>query len=80
MNTDAKVAHYYFCRIDLPDGGIEDGYEDETFPMIDKGDVIIESDEFDIGVYSKKSFEHAKKICIEQYQIKTQQKLENGEI
>lgn len=81
VDANVKVAHYYFCSISLDDGVIFDDYgTDETYPMIDKGDVIIQSDEYDISVYSKKSFEHAKKICIEQYQIKTQQKLENGEI
>lgn len=80
VDTNVKVAHYYFCGMDLDVGEINDDYAEETYPMIDKGDVIINSDDYDISVYSKKSFEHAKKICIEQYQIRTQQKLEDGEL
>jgi len=78
IDMNAKVGHYYYAYIDL-DGELKTDEEDEgkeTFPHIDKGEVIIETDDWGISVYSKKSYKHAEKVAIEQYQKITQLKLE----
>lgn len=79
VNMAAEVGHYYYCAISL-EGEIQtdDDYENDTTPLIDKGEVIIRKTNWEIEVYSKRSFEHAKKVCIEQYQIHTQTQLEQG--
>lgn len=79
IDMNAKVVPYYFCYINHT-GEIETDDDDanETEPRIDEGDVILKPDPWGLLVYSQKSFEHAKKVCIEQYQIRTQQTFEDG--
>ena len=77
VDMTAKVSHYYYAYIDM-DGEFHTDEEDEgseTLPRIDKGEVIIDADDFGIAVYSKKSYKHAEKVAIEQYQITTQRLL-----
>lgn len=78
VDMTAKVGHYYYAYIDK-DGELHTDEEDEgeeTSPRIDKGEVIIDADEWGIAVYSKKSYKHAEKVAIEQYQKITQLALE----
>lgn len=78
VDMTAKVGHYYYAYIDM--GGElhtdEEDDGDEPIPKIDKGEVIIKADDWGISVYSKKSYKHAEKVAIEQYQKITQLKLE----
>ena len=70
-----KVVTYYCACIDLEDGEIY--YEEDETEIYTK-DVIIEKEDDYISVSSTKSLDHAKKVAIEQYQIYTQQLLEDG--
>ena len=79
VDMNAKVGYYHYCYINhMGEIETDDEYADETEPRIDEGDVILKFDAWGLAVYSKKSFEHAKKVCIEQYQIRTQQRFEDG--
>lgn len=83
VNPNAKVVTYYIACISIVD--------DE---FTSKGEIFVETDEKDfytkstivtkfsdhIEVKSVKSMEHAGKVAIEQYQIHTQQELENGKV
>lgn len=82
---EAKVATYYVARISTKTdrwstaGKIYCAGEEKR---IYTKDVEIEVNENCdvIEVASVRSLEHAKKVAIEQYQIYTQQKFENGEL
>ena len=83
MSKDTKVVTYYSCFIatlttDSQRAG-EIYLEDEEKEVL--GEPVIIKKYYDgIEVKSVASPEHAQKVAIEQYQIHTQQKLENGEI
>ena len=82
---EAKVVTYYTACIALEDNRFTKSgeiYRTDEDRRIYTKDVEIEIDKsFNmIEVASTKSLEHAKKVAIEQYQIYTQQKLEDGEI
>lgn len=78
VDIDAKTAKYYYAYI-TTEGEIETDEDDgQDYPeiRIDKGEVIVKADDWGISVYSKKSYKHAEKVAIEQYQKITQLKLE----
>ena len=70
---EIKLAKYYHVWLDCEDGDI---YEDDEETMIYTKDVVVEVSDDCIDVKSTKSIEHAKKVAIERYQIRTQQELE----
>lgn len=83
MSEDTKVVTYYACFIatsttDSQRAG-EIYFEDEEKRVLAEP-VIIKKYYDGIEVKSVASPKHAYKVAIEQYQIHTQQKLENGEI
>ena len=72
-----KIVTYYYAAIGLDDGEIfDEGEEHQVYTE----DVIIENFNDSIIASSTKSLDHAKKVAIEQYQIHTQQLLEDGKI
>lgn len=77
---DTKIELYYSVWIATEDDGfVKSGtiyLEDESDEVFTRP-VVIEKTGDSILVKSTKSMEHAKKVAIEQYQIYTQQKLEN---
>lgn len=80
---DAQVVKYFAVCISTEDdcncGAGEIYYADEEKRVL-TAPVIIDKCDGWISVLSTKSMEHARKVAIEQYQIYTQQKLENGEV
>ena len=91
VNSQAKVVTYYVASIYLKDVWNYDRTKiefkkGELYPDEDEWiekeiyskDVIISEKEDYIMVYSIYSKEHAQKVAIEQYQIHTQQKLEES--
>ena len=82
VSPNVEIATYYtVCITTITDKFYKAGeiyFEDEERRVLTKP-VIIEKYKDYISVSSTKSLEHAKKIAIEQYQICTQQKLEDGE-
>ena len=83
MSEDTKVVTYYTCFIatltTYNQCAGEIYLEDEEKEVLAEP-VIIRKYYDGIEVKSVTSPEHARKVAIEQYQIYTQQKLENGEI
>lgn len=92
LPDDTKVVSYYQAWIALVDiwnwnhtellqkaGELEYNVEPEN-EIYTKPVVIERSRDDMIFIKSTTSLEHAKKVAIEQYQIFTQQRLENGEI
>ena len=90
VNPNAKVVTYYTAIIALKDernpdklqfwtkkGEIMDTYADKDF--YSKNTIVNITEDY-IEVKSITSEEHAKKVAIEQYQIYTQQELEDGKI
>lgn len=90
VNPNAKVVTYYTATLALKDewnfdhsqlwtkkGEIMDTYADKDF--YSKNTIINRTEDY-IEVKSITSEEHAKKVAIEQYQIYTQQELEDGKI
>ena len=77
VNMTEKVVKYYDVCVDLEDGELY--YEDYDYDIYTQ-DTIIEKHEDAIHVSSTKSLEHARKVAIEQYQIYTQQLLEDGKL
>ena len=81
--SDVEVATYYTtCISTITDKFTKAGeiyFEDEERQVLTKPVIIEKYDDY-ISVSSTKSLEHAKKVAIEQYQICTQQKLEDGEL
>lgn len=83
MSEDTKVVTYYSCFITTLT--IDSQRAGETYFVGEEKEiftepVIIKKYYDGIQVKSVASPEHAQKVAIEQYQIHTQQKLENGEI
>ena len=82
VSPNVEIATYYtVCITTITDKFYKAGeiyFEDEERRVLTKP-VIIEKYKDYISVSSTKSLEHAKKVAIEQYQICTQQKLEDGE-
>ena len=88
ISLDAKVAHYYEVEIMLEDeGNLKKGsfrYDDYEEKAVYTKDVEIKMQSREdhiptsIVVSSIHGFDHAKKVAIEQYQIYTQQQLEDG--
>lgn len=83
MSKDTKVVTYYSCFITTLT--IDSQRAGETYFVGEEKEiftepVIIKKYYDGIQVKSVASPEHAQKVAIEQYQIHTQQKLENGEI
>ena len=86
INPTAKVVTYYKVGIALVDDlDVKKGefydwdYEDKEIFVNPVEIIIHDKDKYSypyIEVWSTTSFEHAKKVAIEQYQIYTQQKLE----
>ena len=91
IRPEAKVVTYYVARIPLEDewnanhtelwakkGDFDPNEDGWTEKDIYSRDVVICKEKDQIVVYSVYSNEHAKKVAIEQYQIHTQQELENA--
>ena len=79
VNPDAKVVTYYCACISLKDDKWNKAgqiYFEDEYKQIYTSPVIIEKGDDYVSVESTTSLEHAKKVAIEQYQIYTQQKLE----
>ena len=77
------IKRYYVATLEKETG---DFFEDELSAGDERiedclytKDVIVEETDFYIMVKSTKSYEHARKVAIEKYQIYTQNQLENGE-
>lgn len=78
VTMNEKIVKYYYAVIGRGDGDIFD--EGEEYQIYTK-DVVIDKDfAGSIVVSSTKSLDHAKKVAIEQYQLHTQQLLEDGKI
>jgi hypothetical protein len=82
---EAKVATYYVaCISTISDDWFKAGeiFSEGEERRIYTKDVEVEQSKLSgaIEVISTKSLEHAKKVAIEQYQIYTQQKFEDGEL
>ena len=79
VTMNEKVVKYYVVSICLNNGEIDHEWENHE---IYTKDTIIEKDEHYpyICVSSTKSLDHTKKVAIEQYQLHTQQLLEDGKI
>ena len=90
VNPNARVTTYYYTTISLIDewnydhtklwtrkGEIADCWTDKDF--YSKDTEVNVTDEY-IEVKSTISEDHAKKVAMEQYQIYTQQELENGKV
>jgi hypothetical protein len=77
VTMNEKVVTYYNVSIYTTTGELDHEWDNQE---IYTKDVIIEKEEHYpcIRVSSTKSFEHARKVAIEQYQIYTQQLLEDG--
>lgn len=83
ISKDTKVVTYYSCWISIITNehqrAGEIHFEDEEKEIFTEP-IIIKKYNDCIYVKSVASPEHAQKVAIEQYQIHTQQKLENGEV
>ena len=77
-DLDTRVEPYYEYTLWYEGNKITDTYSDGPDNRIFTRDTVIEEGEEYITVYSIKSSEHAKKVALEQFQIKTQQALEDG--
>lgn len=83
MSEDTKIITYYTCfiaTITTFNQCVGKIYLEDEEKEIFTEPVIIRKYYDGIEVKSVESIEHARKVAIEQYQIYTQQKLENGEI
>ena len=79
--ADTRVEKYYNVCINLEEGLYKAGeiyIKDEGYKIYTTPVVIEKHDNDYIYVASTTSLEHAKKVAIEQYQIYTQQKLEEA--
>ena len=79
VSSDAKVVTYYCACISLNDNEWNKAgqiYFEDEYKQVYTSPVIIEKNDSYASVESTTSLEHAKKVAIEQYQIYTQQKLE----
>lgn len=78
LEPTAEVKTYYVVSIEIKDGTFSlDEIDGITEDRIFDKPVVIEEDDESIQVSSIYGFEHAKKVAIEQYQIYTQQQLED---
>lgn len=77
-DLDTRVEKYYEFTLWFEGGKITDTYSGDSNNRIYTMDTVIEEGKEYITVYSVKSSEHAKKVAYEQFQIKTQQALEDG--
>ena len=83
MSEDTKIITYYTCfiaTITIFNQCAGKIYLEDEEKEVFTEPVIIRKYYDGIEVKSAESIEHARKVAIEQYQIYTQQKLENGEI
>lgn len=77
-DKEPRIETYYHVWVDKETGDLYDNEDPEK--MIYSEDTKVEISEYSIDVYSVKSNEYAKKVAIEQYQITTQNELENPEV
>ena len=81
VSPDTKVVTYYCVCISIKDDEWDKAgtiyFRDEEKDIL-TSPLIIEKEDDYIGVKSTTSMEHAEKVAIEQYQMYTQQKLEES--
>lgn len=79
-SENTTVTKYYMVSINKTTGEFEVDIDDEYEEyMVGDKEVVVEELDDVFEVFSSKSFEHAKKIAIEKYQVYTQNKLERGQ-
>lgn len=83
VNPVAQVVTYYTVGISIIDDDFQNKgeiiYRQKEKDIFSR-DTVIEKYVDHISVKSTKSMEHAEKVAIEQYQIHTQQELEDGKV